>query len=156
MLHIWNVASGRLTHVLTSDLKLPVVAIRYLPSGTDLATILLTNAAGDQASVLGLWSVSGIPQLRVRLYPTVQNKGFNAMAVTADGKHILAATEGLESPGSNDNGGIEILSVGTGKQLQLYDRQTVFGIQSIAVAQGSLFAYGRVDGGIVVAANPFP
>lgn len=117
-------------------------AVAFSPDSHRLAT-------GSDSQEAGLWDVASCAQLLSLNGPS----GFvKSVAYAPNGQTILSGGQDFGS----SRGTLLFWRVSDGALLRAYVAQTSTEVRSVQYSpQGNLFAYGRADGAVVLARNPF-
>ncbi len=148
-INLWDIASGTILHTLTGHTD-DVSTIDFSPDGEMLAS----GAGGydnPSESTIKLWRVSDGTLLRTL-------DGHLAwvfdVSFSADGQTLISCGRDGISPNIYPN--IKIWRVSDGTLLKYYDQGLGNAAYSIDFApDGQTFCYGRSDGTVTVALNPF-
>jgi WD40 repeat protein len=134
-INLWNVADGSLLLTLLGHSN-AVRALAYSPDGSRLA-----SASWD--GTVKLWPVTNYtPPLNLTGHTGV----VNGVAFSADGRTLISVSEDRT---------LRFWDALSGSLLKATDAE-ISPIRSVACAPvGRLFAYGRSDGAVVLARNPF-
>jgi WD40 repeat protein len=146
---LWRVANGALLHTLTGHADF-VFSLAFSPDGQTLVS-------GSADQTIRLWQVADGTQLHSLSVPN--DGAADAVAFSPDGQTILSGTSELilAPDGTVQSAGrVRFWRVSDGELLLTYDEQTGITVPAVAYSpDGSLFSYGRYDGEVVVARNPF-
>ena len=133
---LWQVPAVNLVRTLSGHSG-RVNCIVFSPDGS-----IVASAGADNLIIL--WRVADGARLRTL---TGHGGAVQSIAFSPDGRYLLS--------GSVDNT-LRIWQVSDGTQVRLYNQQTQGGVNAVAyLRNGRLFGYGRGDGTLVVARNPF-
>lgn len=149
VIKLWRVSDGALLNTFTGHTDL-VFSLAFSPNGQ-----LLASGSADQT--VKLWQVSNG---RVVQSLAVPNQGSaDAVAFSRDGQTIMSGTsELINAPDGTIQslGTVRFWRVSDGTLLLTYDQETGITVPSVAYSpDGTLFSYGRYDGAVAVARNPF-
>mgnify|MGYP003881121087 CR=1 FL=1 len=131
---LWHVSDGRLALIIDGDGAFSEIA--FSPDGS-----LITGAT--ESRIIKLWRVSNGALVRDLIGHT---NFVTSVAFSPDGRWLVS---------SSGDHTIRLWSVSDGRLLRTYDQETS-GVSDIRFSpNGQLFAYGRSDGTLVLARNPF-
>jgi len=142
---LWRVSDGQLLHDLSIH-RGRVLSLAFSPDGTLLAS---GDASGDLFG-LNLWSVQAGAYLNSFPAPGWPTAG---LAFSPDGQTLVSAHQVWYE---HEVAEIKLWRVSDYSLLRIYNQETGRGVESIASLPASAaFTYGRRDGTVVRAQNPY-
>jgi WD40 repeat protein len=148
-IRLWRLADGAQIGGFTAHTEY-VFSLAFSANGS-----MLASGGGDES--LKLWAMPKGTLIRAI---TIPNSGTaTSVAFSPDGQSTTAVTSELvTSPADTMQslGAIRSWRISDGALFSIYDQQTNSAVNAIALSpNGSLLGYGRQDGKVVVARNPF-